>query len=934
MFPGKTPVSKDIIFDEWAQYESVTVDRINEGFKVVNVPQPFTYVTPGRNHKDIINEQYVFDHWKPYIFNLDVAADKRQALDGEPLLLGAKGAMWGDEHYEGIEESDLYYRLEKSLAMIGFKTWNDKSQRTYLDYQKAFEATRLRNNYLPYETKSSLVLNLDAAYASDKQLPDLSANGLTIRSEGRTEVVDLDGDKWFKFDGTNHLETELETLGLPYTLELTFKPTNVDKGSLLLSEDGALFLNGKGRNQAGDVLEGFGLNRYFYSQYLAPKLEVGKDYKLTLTGTREVLNVYLNDERVASLTHVEGSNLGTRGNFRTSFNLPIKTIGKGFEGYIKDLKVYNRTQEAAEIGKENLERINIALHKPVYDYRHQSDFWNQHIKPYHKGRLTDGDVDGAEGRWNSSNHDRDYFIVDLEKMQDFNAVQVIFDNARPATAFKVLISDDLVTFREVKAVADNSRADVTLDLGAVKARYVKFESVARKQGTNEVAVKEFRVYQTQAVDKSLLAQQFAKKEVNPEQEDWLTIRSVLANKFATAQEVEKALSLVGRLADQGSSKPDSETTKNPQPDPVLRRDVVTLTVAPEQILDVNLDVGEVLTLREGRPGRLVKVYADTLIDGQTLSKLVEIEEIVLPTSKIVRVGTRPVSTKTTRSVVEPLDFLVERIPVAHLEDGREVVVREGVAGRLTKVYEDLTTAGQTTSRLIELKNRVEPISRLVLVGTAPKLMTQTIRREVVTDWPIELERVEIASLPLGEEQVLRQGRAGRTVTVYEDTYTNGSKTSERILEIKNLVVPVKTLVLVGTRPIVTSHTQRREVVETLPMTVERVATTALKPGEERILRPGRAGQVIKVYEDTYTNGIKTGERVLAVTSVVTPIRQLILVGSLPAEPARQPLPSPSPAQRSRVVESKSKLDLAATPLAMSGAGLLATLGVAGLNKEE
>ncbi|MFA9493468.1 discoidin domain-containing protein [Streptococcus sp. E17BB] len=557
IFQGNTPVSKDIIFDEWAQYESVSVDRINEGFRVVNVPQPFTYVTPGRNHKDIINEQYVFDHWKPYVFNLDVASHQRQALEGEPLLLGAKGAMWGDEHAEGIEESDLYYRLEKSLAMIGFKTWNGKSPRSFLEYQKALEATRLRNNYLPYQTKTEVLLNIGATYAQDNQVSDLSTNGLGIRSEGRTAIVELDGEKWLKFDGDNHLVTDVQTLGLPYTLEMTFKPTNVDKGSLLLSEDGALFLNAKGRTQAGEVAEGFNLNRYFYSQHIAPKLESGKVYKLTLTGTREVLNVYLNDEQIASFSHTEGLPLGTRGNFRTSFNLPIKEIGKGFEGYIKTITVYNRTQEATEVGNEHLERVNVALHKPVYDYRHQSAFWNQHIKPYHRGRLTDGDTDGPEGRWQSSNHDHDYFIVDLGEQTDFDTVQVVFDASRAATAFNIAVSDDMTNFRDVKQVTQNTTTMVTLDLGPQKARYVKFASVTRKPGTNEVGIKEFRVYQPRTVDKSALAQLLATKEITIENDTWLYATNVLANKFATVQDVSDALALVEKLKDRTAEDDDS-----------------------------------------------------------------------------------------------------------------------------------------------------------------------------------------------------------------------------------------------------------------------------------------------------------------------------------------------------------------------------------------
>ncbi|MDW8750428.1 discoidin domain-containing protein [Streptococcus suis] len=567
-FDGRTPVSKDIIFDEWAQYESVTMDRINEGYKVVNVPQPFTYVTPGRNHKDIINEQYVYDYWKPNVFNLDMQdASKRAALEGEPLLLGAKGAMWGDEHAEGIEESDLYHRLEKSLAMIGFKTWNPTSQRSFIDYQKAIEATRLKDNYLPLASHSEVLVHIDAKHIENEKIIDLSTNGHNVQVQGNLEVVEQDGEKWLKFDGSNHLITDIETIGLPYTLEMTFKPTDVDQGSLLLSEDGAIYLNKKGRNQAGQVQEGLMFNRYFYSQHIRPKLEVGQEYKLTLAGTRQVLSVYLNNEKIATFSHdvSPGVATGTDKNFRTSFNLPFKEIAKGFKGYIKDIKVYNRTSATDEVATDDLSKVNIALHKPVYDYRHNSNFWNQEIRPYYKLRVTDGDVDASEGRWNSSNHDRDFFIIDLEKTQNFSSLQVIFDPQRLATAFKVLASDDMVNFREIHTVSNNSQADLSISLSPQTARYIKFESVNRQAGKNEIAVKELRVFQDLArSEKSSLAREFAEKKVELTNADWLLINNVLENKYASKEQIQAAKARLSALTSKSSveEKPISEEPVN------------------------------------------------------------------------------------------------------------------------------------------------------------------------------------------------------------------------------------------------------------------------------------------------------------------------------------------------------------------------------------
>ncbi|HEL9629796.1 TPA: discoidin domain-containing protein [Streptococcus suis] len=330
-----------------------------------------------------------------------------------------------------------------------------------------------------------------------------------------------------------------------------------------MSEDGAIYLNKKGRNQAGQVQEGLMFNRYFYSQHIRPKLEVGQEYKLTLAGTRQVLSVYLNNEKIATFSHDVSSSVGTGTdkNFRTSFNLPFKEIAKGFKGYIKDIKVYNRTSATDEVATEELSKVNIALHKPVYDYRHNSNFWNQEIRPYYKLRVTDGDVDASEGRWNSSNHDRDFFIIDLEKNQNFSSLQVIFDPQRLATAFKVLASDDMVNFREIHTVSNNSQADLSISLSPQTARYIKFESVNRQAGKNEIAVKELRVFQDLArTEKASLAREFAEKKVELTSADWLLINNVLENKYASKEQIQAAKARLSALTSKSSveEKPISE----------------------------------------------------------------------------------------------------------------------------------------------------------------------------------------------------------------------------------------------------------------------------------------------------------------------------------------------------------------------------------------
>lgn len=568
-FGGTTPVDKDIIFDEWAQYESISEDRIKEGFRVVNVPQPFTYVTPGRNHKDIINEQHVFDHWDPTVFNLNYRNKKHAALHGEPLLLGAKGALWGDEHREGIEESDLYHRLEKSLAMIGFKTWNPYSKRSFIDYQKAIEDTKLTNNYMPLATNNEVLVHIDAKHTKDNIIHDLSTNGHQFTNEGNVEIVELENEKWFKFNGENYLASDIETIGLPYTLEMTIRPTDSNSGTLLFSKDGAIYLNKKGRNQAdGSVVDGVMLNRYFYAQHIMPVLEANQEYKLTFAATRQVLVVYLNGQKVATLAHQNETDSSSKidRNFRTSFNLPFKMIGHGFKGYIKDIKVYNRTSSDEEVPTDDLDKLNVALHKPVYSFRNNSLFYDQGIRPYNRFKVTDGDISASEGRWNSSNRDNDYFIVDLKENTAFSNIELIFDSNRFADSFKFSVSDDMENFTDIHHTTDNTLDKINLSLPNQNARYLKFTILKRKAGSNETAVKELRVYQP-INNKQELRERFATKAADVSNTDWLILNNIVNNKYASAEMIEAALEVVDSLASlEVPEEPKPDTPKNPIPD--------------------------------------------------------------------------------------------------------------------------------------------------------------------------------------------------------------------------------------------------------------------------------------------------------------------------------------------------------------------------------
>ena len=126
---GNTKVNNNIILNMWSATEDSPSARLAEGFRLINVPQTYLYNTPGRYHKDMIQENNLFYNWDPSVFSGGVKTDK-----GDPQVLGAKTALWGDENREGITEADLNERYLRAVAMVSQKTWGSNKETSFVNY--------------------------------------------------------------------------------------------------------------------------------------------------------------------------------------------------------------------------------------------------------------------------------------------------------------------------------------------------------------------------------------------------------------------------------------------------------------------------------------------------------------------------------------------------------------------------------------------------------------------------------------------------------------------------------------------------------------------------------------------------------------------------------------------------------------------------------
>lgn len=507
LFPGETKISPDnIILDIWATYEDDPVARMKEGFRVVNVPQPYLYTTPGRDHKDMIVEEWLFKNWDPTIFNGSIRAE-----EGEPLLLGAKAAVWGDEFREGIVEADLHERALRAVAMVAEKTWGG-SEKTddYIAYQESFDrlqegpGTRIA---MTTDSRTDVVASYDMSRTEESDgritVKDSSGNGYDAQvTNGKT--VEVDGEMMIEFDGSTLMTTPLQTLGYPYTVSFDVKASEGNtKDSLLFSGyDGQLLAEGLDNSCVS-------LNRSLYHQSFDYELPEDERVTVTIVGTARNTKMYVDGVLVKMLY---SSDSGRSDEYFSTFVFPMEEIGENFHGYIGNIKAYNKALEPDMIrtDPEDAAEVNVALNRNAYAERfgNQPDLNTGLLKYHPASKATDGDKPDAEAQilstdpnsyWISSNNNGDYLMVDLAEERQVSRVVLTWEGQYTAGGFDLQVSLDGSEWQTVQQVRGNreSVTEVVLE-SPVTARYVRMQGVSRN--STYYGVREMEVYEK--VDRS------------------------------------------------------------------------------------------------------------------------------------------------------------------------------------------------------------------------------------------------------------------------------------------------------------------------------------------------------------------------------------------------------------------------------------------------
>lgn len=528
--PGTTQPNKNIVLDIWATYEDNPLARIEDGFSVINIPQPYLYTTPGRYHKDMVREEYIYYNWDPVIFNGDQGA---VATKGEPLLKGAMAALWGDENREGITEADLNERYLRVAAILSEKTWGGtKEDDTFLEYEQTFDdlregpGTHIANKIA---SKTNVVLDYDFGNVSKdgKTIYDASGNGYNGTITNGT-VSEQAGEKMLKFNGSTTITTPLQSLGYPYTMSFDVYLDGTEENT----KDSSLFSGYDGRLQIAGIDGSLSLNRDYFNQSFDYTVENAEKHRISIVGTYQVTKLYVDGEfkKILYAAASDKDNSGSisastwtdaDNNYRTTFVFPLNTIGKDFSGYLGNIKAYNKALSVEELTADESAggEVDVARNRGAYADNKNTSFWGDEMRLYPAWKATDGDghVTGVTGvstsnesRWNSSDNNEDFLMIDLGQPRKINKVVIDWEANRYGASYNIQVSADGKTWNTVKSVTGNANAWTEDTFDETEARYVRMQGVQRKSEANEYCIYEMKVYSS--VDKSGLAAEIAKAE--------------------------------------------------------------------------------------------------------------------------------------------------------------------------------------------------------------------------------------------------------------------------------------------------------------------------------------------------------------------------------------------------------------------------------------
>lgn len=499
----------DIEIDFWSNSWENAANRIEQGYKVVNVDSFHLYGNPGRDKRDVVNVEHVFNNWDPTVMT------GSKVSKSEPNLLGAKTALWADIADMGVTERDNFERIMRQAAVLSEKTWGgtDETQ-TFEEY--SFKYGRLQQGPgvslgADVDSETGLVLDYDFANVKDGRVYDASGNGYNGNISD-AKIKEEAGTAWLQLNGDTEVQTELRSMDYPYTVQFELrlaKEGNRDGETYIFDgRDGRLSINDKGNLQ---------INRSYFTQDFGYQIPTDKPVQMTIVGTQQVTKLYIDGKLEKTLLRTTNSETDYE-HLLSTFVFPLSSIGKGIEGELANLKVYNKALSPEKIKevseKKEVTEVNVSQGTAAAGTAQRKGDGNQDVdwKKLRVGwKAIDGDGNALDGKHGTDVSEKDSyfegayadsaFAVDMLEEQDISKLVLQWDRA--PKSFKIQISEDGSVWKDLQTVDGESVNTITF-AQPIHTRYIKMQGVSLN-GNNTFKLREFEAYE--AVDKTALKEQ-------------------------------------------------------------------------------------------------------------------------------------------------------------------------------------------------------------------------------------------------------------------------------------------------------------------------------------------------------------------------------------------------------------------------------------------
>ena len=499
----------DIEIDFWSNSWENAANRIEQGYKVVNVDSFHLYGNPGRDKRDVVNVEHVFNNWDPTVMT------GSKVSKSEPNLLGAKTALWADIADMGVTERDNFERIMRQAAVLSEKTWGgtDETQ-TFEEY--SFKYDRLQQGPgvslgADVDSETGLVLDYDFANVKEGKVYDASGNGYNGNISD-AKIKEEAGTAWLQLNGDTEVQTELRSMDYPYTVQFELRLAKEGNGDgetyIFDGRDGRLSINDKGNLQ---------INRSYFTQDFGYQIPTDKPVQMTIVGTQQVTKLYIDGKLEKTLLRTTNSETDYE-HLLSTFVFPLSSIGKGIEGELANLKVYNKALSPEKIKevseKKVVTEVNVSQGTAAAGTAQRKGDGNQDVdwKKLRVGwKAIDGDGNALDGKHGTDVSEKDSyfegayadsaFAVDMLEEQDISKLVLQWDRA--PKSFKIQISEDGSVWKDLQTVDGESVNTITF-AQPIHTRYIKMQGVSLN-GNNTFKLREFEAYE--AVDKTALKEQ-------------------------------------------------------------------------------------------------------------------------------------------------------------------------------------------------------------------------------------------------------------------------------------------------------------------------------------------------------------------------------------------------------------------------------------------